>query len=96
MPLDIIIERVNKWINENTERSASEVYETFVEFVKMAAPTIDSKFKRIDKWSIEVLDNAVDSLCDYLNGNSAVLVLWDDIWDAKVEGKGKSISKSSR
>lgn len=93
MSLGVIKERVHRWVNENSEKGIDEVYETFIEFIKVVAPVIDNRFKRIYKWTIEILDDAVDSLCDYLHGSSAVIVLWDDIWDAKIEKRSISSEK---
>uniref|UniRef100_A0A7C5UU58 Uncharacterized protein n=1 Tax=Ignisphaera aggregans TaxID=334771 RepID=A0A7C5UU58_9CREN len=81
MGLDAIKRRVYRWINENVERDVNEVYETFVEFIKIIAPMIDDKFKRVDRWNIETLDEIVDRLCDYLYGSSIAIDLWDEIWD---------------
>ncbi len=93
MSLGTIKERVYRWISENNEKSVDEVYETFVEFIKVVAPIIDNRFKRIDRWNIEILDDAVDSLCDHLHGSSAVIALWDEIWDARIEKRGISMEK---
>lgn len=93
MSLDAIKRRVRGWINENSRRNANEVYEVFVEFIKAVAPIIDSRFKRINKWNIEMFDEAIDSLCNYLNGSSAVIALWDEIWDAKIEKRDVGIEE---
>lgn len=85
--------KVDKWISENVERRADEIYEMFVEFVKTIAPIVDSRFRKVDRWNIELLDEAIDSICDYLNGNSIVIVLWDEIWDARVEGRSIGMDK---
>jgi hypothetical protein len=91
MDLDTIKRKVYRWINEDVERDVDEVYETFVEFIKVIAPMIDDRFKRIDRWNIEILDEVVDRLCDYLYGSSIAIDLWDEIWDAKIDRK--TISK---
>ncbi|MDK6029509.1 hypothetical protein QPL79_09045 [Ignisphaera sp. 4213-co] len=61
------------------------VYDLYVEFVKEMSKNISHKYKDVDAWNIEMLDEAVDLICDYLNGSSKVIEVWDAIWDAKID-----------
>lgn len=69
---------------------ANTLYDLYVEFVKEVLAKIDDKFKNVERWDIETLDEAVELLCDYLNGSSKVLDVWDSIWDAKIDRRGIS------
>ncbi|MEL9939759.1 MAG: hypothetical protein QW632_00530 [Ignisphaera sp.] len=64
---------------------ADTLYNLYVEFIKEVSAKVDNRFKEIEKWDIETLDEAVELVCDYLNGSSKVLDVWDSIWDAKID-----------
>ncbi|MEM0026397.1 MAG: hypothetical protein QXT53_00490 [Ignisphaera sp.] len=79
-------------LSNRDDVDADALYNLYVEFIKEVSTKIDSRFKDVEKWDIETLDEAVELICDYLNGSSKVLDVWDSIWDAKIDKR--KISKN--
>lgn len=72
-------------LSNRDDVDAETLYNLYVEFIKEVSTRVDNRFKEIEKWDIETLDEAVELVCDYLNGSSKVLDVWDSIWDAKID-----------
>jgi hypothetical protein len=65
--------------------NANALYDIYIEFVKEFVKAIDKRFKDVQRWDIEVLDEAVDAISDKLGKSAKVYEIWDEIWDAKIE-----------
>jgi hypothetical protein len=86
MNLKFIRKAIEELLMKNLNRvNVDVIYDVYVEFVKEFASDIDKRFKNVEKWDIEMLDEAVDAISDSLGGSAKVYEVWDEIWDAKIE-----------
>jgi|UniRef100_A0A7J2U139 hypothetical protein len=86
MNLKFIRKAIEELLMKNLNRvNVDVIYDVYVEFVKEFASGIDKRFKNVEKWDIEMLDEAVDAISDSLGGSAKVYEVWDEIWDAKIE-----------